>query len=341
MPELEKIVGATAAPAASVAGSIINYFSQKRENRLNREFAAQQNDLAYQRQLEMIENQRAYDTPKAQMQRLLEAGLNPNLMYDSVSQSPLQAMNVPNGATAASNQTSPMVDPLSLSQSILNMANARKANKDSQLSIAKTKEILGDTPYAKANIASINAYTNTLVQQYNLNRLNELQVKIQYDSATDENEYSVSVVAPDGSESTLTSSTAADFRNSCRLAIIDNFRLLHSQADISEAEADNAVLYFYARANGELEKANSIKLENQDLLLFLNYAAEYYKSLTDEQIAIAAMAQDDYNFVSKFGGREAFRAKVGLVGDFIDIGKGILFKRIPVKKSVVKSKSKK
>lgn len=47
----------------------------------NRAFQKDENELAYKRQLELMNYQNDYNTPQAQMQRLAEAGLNPNLMY--------------------------------------------------------------------------------------------------------------------------------------------------------------------------------------------------------------------------------------------------------------------
>lgn len=47
----------------------------------NRQFTHDENELSYQRQLDLMHYQNDYNTPRAQMQRLAEAGLNPNLMY--------------------------------------------------------------------------------------------------------------------------------------------------------------------------------------------------------------------------------------------------------------------
>lgn len=141
-------------PVVSLEGNVLNSIMQARENRLNREWAERQNDLSWQRQRQLIDEQRAYDTPKAQMQRLMEAGLNPNLIYDDLGGN-MQAMNAPNAAGTYQG-TAPQVDPLALSQAMLNLSQARKNNSDSdnntKLTAAKIEEIYGNTKPSQANI---------------------------------------------------------------------------------------------------------------------------------------------------------------------------------------------
>lgn len=65
----------------SLTSGILNYFSQKETNKANRELA----ELAYQQNVEQWERENAYNHPAEQMQRLQEAGLNPNLVYGNGS----------------------------------------------------------------------------------------------------------------------------------------------------------------------------------------------------------------------------------------------------------------
>lgn len=73
-------VGSAAVSAlGGIAGSLIGKKSQDNTNQ-------QQMDLAkyqYEKNLEMWNKQNEYNTPSAQMQRYQEAGLNPNLIYNS------------------------------------------------------------------------------------------------------------------------------------------------------------------------------------------------------------------------------------------------------------------
>lgn len=67
--------------ASSLLGGIFNYLSVKETNRANRELA----ELSYQQNIAQWERENAYNHPSAQMSRLKEAGLNPNLVYGNGS----------------------------------------------------------------------------------------------------------------------------------------------------------------------------------------------------------------------------------------------------------------
>lgn len=83
-------LGALIAGGASLLGSALGFGSQKKTNKANMELAkyqnewqAQENEKAYQRNLQMWNLQNAYNSPTQQMARLRSAGLNPNLVYGS------------------------------------------------------------------------------------------------------------------------------------------------------------------------------------------------------------------------------------------------------------------
>lgn len=67
--------------SAQTAGNVISSIIQIGENRKNRRFNANQAALAYQRSVEQWNRENEYNLPARQMQRYLDAGLNPNLMY--------------------------------------------------------------------------------------------------------------------------------------------------------------------------------------------------------------------------------------------------------------------
>ena len=84
------MIGALIAGGASLLGSALGFGSQKKTNKANMELAkyqnewqAQENEKAYQRNLQMWNLQNAYNSPTQQMARLRSAGLNPNLVYGS------------------------------------------------------------------------------------------------------------------------------------------------------------------------------------------------------------------------------------------------------------------
>lgn len=83
-------LGAIIAGGASLLGSALGFGSQKKTNKANMELAkyqnewqTQENEKAYQRNLQMWNLQNVYNSPTQQMARLRSAGLNPNLVYGS------------------------------------------------------------------------------------------------------------------------------------------------------------------------------------------------------------------------------------------------------------------
>lgn len=77
LPIIPLIAGAVAGIGQSLLGSRTAKYNTDATNRANRELA----EYAYSKDLEMWERNNAYNSPMAQMQRLKEAGLNPNLVY--------------------------------------------------------------------------------------------------------------------------------------------------------------------------------------------------------------------------------------------------------------------
>lgn len=72
-------------------GAISSIFSnnaQKKENERNREFAEYMYDRQYDNSIKVWNMQNKYDLPSAQKQRLIDAGLNPDLMYSGHGVSP-------------------------------------------------------------------------------------------------------------------------------------------------------------------------------------------------------------------------------------------------------------
>lgn len=69
-------------------GSIFSNNSQKKENERNREFTEYMYDRQYDNNIKLWNMQNKYDLPSAQKQRLLDAGLNADLMYSGKGVSP-------------------------------------------------------------------------------------------------------------------------------------------------------------------------------------------------------------------------------------------------------------
>lgn len=99
--DIMSLIAAGIAGAAALTGALINRNSTSSTNRKNRDLAREQNEynvalqdrqfafdkeqseLEYQRNLEKWNMENEYNSPQAQRQRLVEAGLNPNLVYGS------------------------------------------------------------------------------------------------------------------------------------------------------------------------------------------------------------------------------------------------------------------
>jgi len=73
------MLGGIISGIGNLAGSYFGYKGQKEANKTNIQLAEQ----ARQHDISMWNAQNAYNTPAMQMQRLKEAGLNPNLVYGS------------------------------------------------------------------------------------------------------------------------------------------------------------------------------------------------------------------------------------------------------------------
>lgn len=69
-------------------GSIFSNKAQKKENQRNRDFTEYMYDKQYDNNIKMWNMQNKYDLPSAQKQRLIDAGLNPDLMYSGKGVSP-------------------------------------------------------------------------------------------------------------------------------------------------------------------------------------------------------------------------------------------------------------
>lgn len=106
-------LGAIIAGGASLLGSALGFGSQKKTNKANMELAkyqnewqSQENEKAYQRNLQMWNLQNEYNSPTQQMARLRSAGLNPNLVYG-------------NGVTGNSAGSAPQYQPADIKRAEL------------------------------------------------------------------------------------------------------------------------------------------------------------------------------------------------------------------------------
>lgn len=102
----------------SLLGGIGSAFTGHKNRKLARQLQQQQlawqreeNERAYQRNVDMWNMQNAYNSPSAQMKRLVEAGLNPNLAYGSLGSSTADSAPQYNAANVPSVSDAAFTDP--------------------------------------------------------------------------------------------------------------------------------------------------------------------------------------------------------------------------------------
>lgn len=118
--------GSALAGIGGLASSIINPILQLITNRSNRLFAEEQAKLENQWNIEQWNRENAYNTPAAQMQRYIDAGLNPNLV---VGQQNLSASSP--AMTSAKDAPAAIAPQLALGQGALQAAQVRNLNAQS------------------------------------------------------------------------------------------------------------------------------------------------------------------------------------------------------------------
>lgn len=94
---------------ANVLQAIFNTASTGEQNAINRAWASREAEKAYERSVDFWNIQNEYNNPKSQMNRFLEAGLNPNLIYDKVTGN--QAAAAPEYQPAKWEGKAPQLDP--------------------------------------------------------------------------------------------------------------------------------------------------------------------------------------------------------------------------------------
>lgn len=133
-------------PGAGIIGSLANVGSTMAANAYNLRNAREQR--AFERQQWMM--QTAYNHPKAQMERLISAGLNPNLaMGDSGNMSNQPSFTGPTQAIP------PQIDPMLLSQIEVNNAQAENLRADADLKNTEVRETESRVDLNNAKIIEI------------------------------------------------------------------------------------------------------------------------------------------------------------------------------------------
>lgn len=142
---------------------------QRKEAAINRKWLEEQSTTAYERERQLQEDNRNWNSELSVMSRLKSAGLNPDLMYGSSSPSVLNSSgSVSSPTSSASDVASPL---LSSQTPVEGYFASLLANK----TVAETDKINADTSKVKGEITSIDldnivksATTGAKIEQENL-----------------------------------------------------------------------------------------------------------------------------------------------------------------------------
>ena len=130
------------------------------------------NEINYRRQLDMYKENREYNEPKAQMQRFMEAGLNPNLIYGQTNTA---------SPVAVGNAVSPTFDFIGTAgQSMVDKYNQQTQSNISQV-VAFADHLLKEINYnylPKEKQQALDIAVQTFNKLVNENSLFDLDKKI-------------------------------------------------------------------------------------------------------------------------------------------------------------------
>ena len=147
-----KTFGKTA--LAGLAGGIGPGLFSLGSDLLSNRGAKRRQNLANQQNIEFWNMQNAYNTPKAQMGRLQDAGLNPNLIYGSNANTGVAGQIAPSKASPYNVRNPVPLQAALLQSQISNLDSiTEKNNADTAIKLG-TKESLIRGADAKANIAA-------------------------------------------------------------------------------------------------------------------------------------------------------------------------------------------
>jgi len=137
-----------------IAGGVVGNLFQKRNVRLQKEANLELADYAYDKDQEMWHMQNLYNSPKAQMQRFEQAGLNPNLIYGQGSPGNASAMPKRQQVTSAMRDTK--IPKLNMIQAYQNVATQEAQRKNIEAD-TKYKDELGQTQTFVTTLKEIDA----------------------------------------------------------------------------------------------------------------------------------------------------------------------------------------
>lgn len=160
----EDIGSASIAAGGSVLTSVLNGIFAKNENTKQRNFAREMYRAQLRDSIAQWERENAYNTPAAQKQRLIEAGLNPNLMMDNGNVGNAQSASMP----SANGSYTPLVPHFE--NPMIDFINAYTAQSNIKKTEAETAKIQNDiridSEMLEANLRQMGVDLDTAKQNY-------------------------------------------------------------------------------------------------------------------------------------------------------------------------------
>lgn len=177
---LPLLIAAGASLAGSLGSSAINANAQDKANAQNMELAKYQHD----KNMEMWHAQNAYNAPAAQMQRLKDAGLNPNLVYGSgqavTSASPPPQYKAPNiqaytGFNVGASDAVQAALNASMNKAQVDNMHAQNSNILAQNELIKTQTSAVEQKILTEAIDQSGKLTNNARSEFDLNLAKRLE----------------------------------------------------------------------------------------------------------------------------------------------------------------------
>lgn len=170
------------AAAASLGASGLSAWGRKKSDQRANQYARESQDRADIRNLQFWRMQNRYNNPSSQMQRLRDAGLNPNLMYGNGSAATGNAGNIQGSKAAptqSSNRTEDIMQFAQPAMNVLQSDNLKAQNtvltQEAALKAAQTANAVSKTARNKFDLGLADELRNTSLQaaQINLQTMEE------------------------------------------------------------------------------------------------------------------------------------------------------------------------
>lgn len=297
---------------SSLFNTLMQWFANKRNiastekiNLENRQFAAQMSELEWRRFRQQWQDENAYNSPAAQMQRYIAAGLNPNLIYGQAPSIPSSSPSVPSPNVNSSQV--PLMSPISsdLGPQLINKrlldAQVRNLESNTKLTYEQANRIVTLTP---VEFSKIQNESDVIKQTLESREYATLVEKLKAESFKDNSLFNFE---DETGQTIVTDLKSLIFDNSVKSLYASNL------------EYEYALKSFASRVGlikGQDKYQDNL---NKDWEYFLEYAADIYKAQGDEAKLYSVLASGNKEFWEQLGGKsEAVRLIAQFIALFVN-----------------------